>query len=458
MPYTYKTLGQAVDDLGRRLYPSGTGTDPKFWSAAERTLYIQWALRTWNAFANYHRAEFVFQLTPTTIWYDIADTDIAPNTLRPFTITDVDLYTLIQHMFLEPATGATWTGTKQFDITDLLGAVQRRRDETVGGSSCTAYRKLYPAIPGRTFLNDKAIDIRRVAWIPATNTDGFTTLPLFPDDDFGVMSYEPDFTIQDPGTPSTYRRSTQPPLSFDVDCPPAVPGQYEVLTIDAGAALNTAAPTILNVPDDFGFVVMFGAMADLLSRDSNARDNPRAQYCNMRYRQGLALLQSAPAVLSARMNNLPVYIDAVQGADHYNPNWQAATPAAPGLVLTAALNLIGVSPPPAVGPYALTLSVLRNAPIPTANGQMIEVGRDEYDAVLDYAQHLAAFKMGGNEFLSTIPLFKRFMTQAQLYNSKLNALGEYTESIYAMSQAQARENPVYADATPATVMSDGGAA
>lgn len=439
MPYNYVPFATAKSQLALRLY------DSTFWSDTERGVYIQQALRTFNSYANFWRSEFVLDSVINTHWYDISDITVAPNTLRRFTVTDVDIYKLIQYHFLEPATGAAWSGSSQFSAADLLQAVQRRRDELLSGSGCTVYKANVPAVPGRTFLPDKTIDIRRVAWIPVAGF-GYSNSPLWKDDNFALESYENSYTIEAPGTPETYQQSSQPPLSFDVNIPPAVPGEYEVITVDAGSALDVSASTVMNLPDDFTWVLVFGAMADLMNRDSNAKDSLRARYCNLRYAQGLALLANAPAVMSCRINNLPTPIDSAQNMDNFRSGWQAESAGTPNVIITAGLNLIGLAPKPDAGPYGITLSVVQNAPIPVNDVDLIQVGKDEYDAVLDYAVHLASFKMGGTEFLSTIPLFERFVKQASIYNSKLSEMGEYTDIMKGISQLQAETNPVMSTA------------
>ena len=445
MPYSYINLTTALSDLGARLYdPAST-----FWSITEKTRIIQTALRTWNAFTSMFRAEFTMPTAANVVWYDITDPTVAPNTLRPYTVLDTDLYRLIEDHLLEPPTGATWTGSLQFTAQDMIQALQRRRDELTSNTSCTVQRHLVAANPGRTFLGDQTLDIRRIAWLPVANPSGYVNSPLWPDDIWATQSYERDFTTQAPGTPSTYRQSTEPPLSFDVDIPPAVPGQYECLTIDAGASLSAAQASTLDIPDDFAWLLVFGAMADMLNKESNAKDALRAQYCNARYAQGMALLKDSAALLYARIDNIAIDIDSAQNQDNFNPSWQSQAAAMPDTLLTTGLNLIGFSATPDTNAYSITLDVVQNAPIPLKGADFIQLGRDDYDVLLDYCVHLAAFKMGGAEFIATIPLFQRFMKQASLYNSKLDELGEFTKAIYELSQLQTETNPVFsADVEP----------
>lgn len=437
MPYSYLTFGQAKAQLAARLYD----TTDSFWTNIEKGVYILQAVSAFNSLTNYWRSEFTFDTVINNPWYDITK---ATRSLRPLTVTTQQIVSTIQYMLLEPISGGyplIWTGSNQFSITDILNAIQRRRDEILSTTGCYITQRNVPAIPGRTFLPDTVIDVRRVAWIPIANPSGFVNSPMLPDDEWGLQSFESDYTTQIPGTPSTYRQSTEPPLSFDTDIPPAVPGSYDVLSVDAGPLVTPDINAALNIPDDFTWVLIFGVLSDLLSKESNAKDSLRAQYCEGRYKQGLALLLTSSAILYSRIDNLPLYIDSVQNTDNFRFGWQSETPSQPDLLMTAGLNLIGLSPIPDAD-YQVLASVVQNAPLPINDLDKIQVGRDDLEAIIDYAQHLASFKMGGLEFMSTYPLLNRFHSRATEYNSKLNELGEFTKPMYEMSQLQAEAIPV----------------
>lgn len=443
MPYNFISLNQAVQELSNRLYDR-TQT---FWSSAELQVYIVEALRTFNALTGYWRDDFILNTVEDQLWYDISSISDAPNTIRPVTVTDVDVVTAIEYHLLEPPTGVTWTGSLQFNINDLLQAIARRRDEVLSGCGITLTESSISATPGRKFLPDSTIDIRRIAWMPIDGF-GYTAVPMWADDQWELQSYNRDYTIDDPGVPATYRQSTEPPLSFDVSPPPIVPGSYDVLTVNAGVALSIASPNTLSVPNDWVWLIKWGALADLMGRDSLSHDALRQKYCEMRYQQGMKLMFDCPALLAARIVNLPLNIDAVQNNDNFDPNWQAADAGQPDTLLTAGLNLIVCSPVPDAGPYSITLTVVRNAPIPTIGSDALQMGKDELDVILDYSQHLALFKSGGTEFIATLPLLQRFYTQCALYGYKLKQLGDFQEEIYSLSQLQSETNPVFSEIKP----------
>src|ERR1700677_2006826 len=115
--YNYVTLASAIQTISDRLYDR----TQQFWSAAELTAYLQEALLTWNALTSYWRNDFTFPTLPSTFWYDLT---AQPNSLCPYTITDVNLYTVIQYHLLEPAVGVNpWAGVStQFSASDLIHA------------------------------------------------------------------------------------------------------------------------------------------------------------------------------------------------------------------------------------------------------------------------------------------------------------------------------------------------
>ncbi len=429
MAYATISLTQALSDLGRRLYdPSSV-----FWTDAEKTIYLKESVRTFAALTNFYRDTFPFTTVLNQHWYDLATIS---GTIRPFTVTDVDLYTVIEDHFLEPPTGATWTGSAQFTINDLLQAVQRRRDQLLYDTGCTLVRSTQATNGTVTnALDERDIDVRRVAWLPGSV---YTNSPLWRDDVWAQQSY--DRNDSTPGQPSIYKQSTQPPLSFVTDIPPAVAGNYEVLTVRSGAALSAGSPTTLVIPDDWAWVVKFGAMADLLSRESLSKDISRAQYCQSRYDQGVAMMRSSPALLYALIGSNVLDIDAVQYGDDYRPGWQAESASTPDMAYVVGINLLALAPKPTAG-LTVTATVLYNAPFPASGGAFFQFGREDYDPILDYAQHLAAFKQGGAEFAATLPLLKNFVMHCAIYNSKLLTMGEFTDVLYDTSQLQEQADP-----------------
>src|SRR5208337_3319625 len=133
-----------------------------------------------------------------------------------------------------------------------------------------------------------------------------------------------------------------------------------------------------------------------------------------------------PWLVQATLNGIAVDIPSVASADRFNYEWQSNPSAFPGLVV-GGIDLFSLSPIPSTTslgfgqggfgqggfggtvppPVSVGMTVVRNAPVP-ANTPLapIYLPRDAMEAVLKEAQHLALFKMGGQEFAESIALHK----------------------------------------------------
>ena len=439
--YTYATISDAVTALAARLFDPAN----QQWTAAELQAYIIMSLRMWNAYTSFWRAEFPVTLSQGVNWYDLTS---QANSLRPFTVTDQSLANILEYSLLEPLTSltptplvpATWTGSKQFALDNIYGAMTRRQNQVLGATGCTLSRVLVnaPIVRAGIVLPDTTLDIRRVAWLP-TAGQGFDTQIMRQTDAWSKRAFDYNYTVKAETPPQTWMQSTEPPPRFDVDNVPPVTGNYEVIAVNSGAVSNATSAQLLSVPDDWSWLVFFGALADLFGFESEAKDELRAQYCQQRYEQGLQLLTSASSVLSMQFNGLPMSVDAVKNGDNFNSNWESTVQGSPQSCYAAGLNLIAF-PTPDSGAYGALPTVVQNAPLPAASGGYIQIARSDYDAMLDEAQHLAALKQGGIEFLRTIPLHQNFVNRAGLYNKKLAVMGPFQMPTYRLSQREEDRN------------------
>jgi hypothetical protein len=317
----------------------------------------------------------------------------------------------------------------------IYGAITRRQNQALGATGCTLTRSLVNAPIVRTgiVLPDATIDIRRVAWFPSSGF-GYDTQIMRQADTWSKQAFDYNWTAKAQQPPQSWLQSTEPPPQFDVDNVPPIPGDYEVLSVNSGAASNATSAQLLSIPDDWSWLVWFGAMADLFGFESEAKDEVRAQYCETRFNEGLKLLTDASSVLSMQFNGLPMAVDAAKNGDNFNSRWESIlNQGSPQSCYTAGLNLIGF-PTPDAGIYGALPTVVQNAPVPATSGDYIQIARSDYDAMLDEAQHLAALKQGGAEFLRTIPLHQNFVARAGLYNKKLAVMGPFQMPTYRLSQ------------------------
>jgi hypothetical protein len=448
--YTYATLTDAQDAVLSRLYNSGIQGQPvaTFWTLPELTIYITEALRMWNAYTGFQRGDFPFNIDTVanngSNWYNLS---AQSGSLRPFTVTDQYLVNEIEYHLLEPQTSLTpssgspavWAGSNQFSLLDILNALTQRQNESLTQTGCTITQASTPAvIAKRTILTDAVLDIRRVAWIPISG-QGYVPTPLRQSDIWEKQSFDNTWTAAGQGTPMQWMQASEPPPAFDVDRVPAVPGNYDVLTVNGGPTSNATSAQIMAVPDDWSWLPKWGALSDVLSREANAKDVMRSQYCQARFLQDCAILRDAPSILGMQLNGVPIFVDAVKNGDDFNTNWQSQTPTVPQTCYAAGLNIVGFPNPDGV--YGILVSVVQNQPVPVNGSDFIQIAKGDFDCLIDEAFHIAMFKSGGAEFERTIPLHQKFLQQATLYNSKLKQYGQFSLDMYGISQREEKRNP-----------------
>ncbi len=427
--FQWCTFLQARQQLAGRLADPGM----VFWSDDELGLYLREALRTWNALTEFWNADFAFQADASAVWYDLS---LLPGSPRLRTVVDTDLYNIMDFHLLEPATGGVWTGTPQFSISDLSGALQRRRDEMIQVAGCNVQQlPPIPTMPNtrRVYFQDSTLEPRRTRFIPDSTLGSPVTLSR--EDTITFDAFESQH-LQQVKLPSAWSVITGPPLAMDVDTAPNVPGDYDVLSLQAGLDFNPSADTLMGVPDDWTWLAKWGALSDLLGRDSEATDRARAEYCNKRYQDGLKVMAASNWLVSGTLNGVPVDVPSVREMDGYSPEWEDSASAWPSLV-QAGMDLAAPCPTATgTGIIGVSMILVGNAPIPVLDSDFVQVPRDVYDVILDYAQAVASFKMGGAEFFDTQGLEKNFWAFAMETNKRLSKMGLFADIAHLEGKRQ----------------------
>lgn len=410
--YATVTLTQALALLGTRLY------DPTAvrWPDAEKTRYIQEALRTWNALTAFYRQTASFTTTATEPFYDLGV--VAP-AVRQQTLTIQDAVDLLTYHLLEPLpTGGVWQGTGQFTVAQVIDAVGDARDAFLLETAAVVTRSTPAVTPvpadGRIDLSETVMNVRRAAWKTA---DGIITI-LRRDDSWALTHFAPrTWVTQAAVLPTVYSVGETPPLELQLAPVPSAAATLDLMTINRGPALTAYDTTLLGIPDDWAWVVIFGALGELLSTDGIAYDPARATYCQARYAQGVRLARMAPVLFDARIAGVPVEIGSLSDADAYSASWQMV-PAVPRRLLAIGQTLVGTWPPPGVPPagggYTVSFDLVQNAPVPTVGGDFLQVGPELLDSILDYAQHLALVKEGALAIQQSAALLDKFLEMADV--------------------------------------------
>lgn len=433
MAYAWITFAAAKMQLAGLLGDSGN----VFWTDTELGLYIQEALRTWGALTLYWKERGAYTGVAGTAFFDLP-TEL-PNLLG-YTVTDRDTVTLIQYHLLEtPTDGSVWSGTDQFTLTDVTNALNRRRDQFLVETGTVLSRftsVIIVPVTGRVSLDDDVMDVMRMAWIDGPTGD---YSQLYREDEWSISTANQTW-FQNPATPATYSVSVTPPLSLQLSPPPIAGGTLDIVATRAGTTLNPAAAnTVLGVPDDFAWVIKWGALADLLGQDGQGTDPLRTAYCEQRWQEGISAAKLYTSVMQTQVNDVTVYTDSLFALDTARPGWQNDQDT-PDMAVMAGLNLQAFSPVPDVN-AGISVDVVRRAPVPTADGDFLQVGREELEAILGYAQHLASFKMQGEDFVETSVHYQRMMRLAALKNDRLRANARQFQALTDRTKIEERERP-----------------
>lgn len=432
--FTYITWTQLKGQLAARL------ADPSnvFWTDAELGMYLIESLRVWSALTEQWNQEFTFNATSASQWYNLGTMNGSP---RKRSVTDANLYTSMQYMLLEPATGAgPWTGTSQFSLSDLQNALQRRRDELIQVSGCNMTEQTLAASAGssRIYFPDNTLEPRRARFIPANAAIDPNVLNL--EDRSAMMYFEDDNPTAPAGVPDLWSVVSGPPLAMDVDRK-MIPGNFKVISLVSGSAFAPPAATLMGLPDDWAWVAMYGALADLLGRESEATDRLRAEYCLKRYEDGMKLMAAANWMTAALINNQNVDTPSLAEVDCYAPDWETSATTWP-MVVAAGVDFVAPAPlQVGGGVLGVEVNLVGNAPIPANDDDFVQVSRDALDVILDYAQATACFKQGGADFIATLPMLSNFFTMAQMQNKRMEQLALYWTTFRSQGTRQTDMQP-----------------
>lgn len=428
MAYTQITFDQFVSAISTRL------NDPtnRFYLLAEVQSYAKEALRTWQAFSAFTTERDSITTVAGTMLYDL---QALITNLEP-TITDRQVIVEIQQHLQEPLSPTSWIGSQQFTFNQVVAAIQRRRDKFIVETGIHLYpvTQAITAGAGNIELDNDTIDVNRAVWLDQA---GFRTV-LFKTDQFALTGASASWlTVAD--VPSDYTTVLATPLMLQLAPPPAANGTLEMLVTQSGPDLNPlAGATILDVPDDFYWVIKYGALADLFGQDGPGKDESRQGYCETRWKEGVALARMFNVVRFGYINGAPSFVDTMAELDAFQVNWPNNPQSAVTQNLAVAGTVLGVNPTPTTG-LVISLDIIAKMPIPTVGGDFIQVGKEVVDVLVDYAQHLAMVKEGSVELQATQEQYNNLVRLAAVTNDRLRASNKDFDALSDKSLRQYHE-------------------
>lgn len=158
-------------------------------------------------------------------------------------------------------------------------------------------------------------------------------------------------------------------------------------------------------------------------------------------------------------NGIPLEYGSVFELDQAFPNWRGQTTASPGApnrpVYWArfSLSLLAIYPADAnptivtAGANALLVDGVRDTPVLLRPTDFIDIGQEEFNTLLGYAQHVLAFKVGGETLVKSYPAWQAFLKACAAKNEQFAATAYYRRAM-GLDQ-QRRFHPPSANVTSA---------
>ena len=259
------------------------------------------------------------------------------------------------------------------------------------------------------------------------------TSPLGRIDEWSQQAYLP-FGVQRPNVPLTYSVFESAPLQIRLVPPPQNSGLLDCIFVVCGPQVNLdpANPVLIGIPDDLSACLKWGALADMLGTDGPSRDYPRAEYAERKYQEYISLAKTYPSLLGCDFANVTGSWGSIFDLDTYYPNWQNES-GPPSFLGMAGRNIAAIGPVPdnvySIGAWVVANAPISGSPNVSRDQSYVQIQRDAIDPVLDMAQHIASFQMGGTEFDGTDRLRKNFVAYVQSQNARLDAVSIFRTAI-----------------------------
>jgi hypothetical protein len=445
--YTHTTFAASRALLAARL---GDVTKVH-WLDDELGMCVVEAIRVYNSITGAHRDTAMFVTTAGTAFYDLS-TLSSTSDLRGYSVLDQDWIGLTQYQLMEPKSVLAWTGSEMFTLGELTAAFTRRRDRYLADTGCVVTRSTTSttALDPVIALDEDVIAVRRAAW--ASSFSYYYS--LFPSDS-EVYGLSPSW-VQTPGAPSSYTIAAEQNLFLRLQPTPSDNGTLDLITVNNGIVLdptaNSNSGTSIGMPNDLGWGPRFGALAELLGKDGPARDSARAQFCASLYDFAVEIGRNAPAVLSVRINDAALYPTTMTMLDSVTPGWQGKAQDRPMRVAIVGGDLLVLSPVPD-GAYSVSVQLVRNAIVPTADGDFLQVPREDLDAVLAWAEMLALFKSNGASLQMAWERAQAMTVSSASYRDRRVLASTYLTEMMEQSTDERRVRPLYSGVNASPVSS-----
>ena len=421
MAYTITEFGTLKTRLAELL-----GDNAKvFWTEAELGTYLHEALTVFQALAHYWRETGSYTPTPGQRWQALSSVVRNPggDYLLQSQVTDRELLEQVLYTLLEdlPVTWASWGLTEQFNQAEIEAAFHRAVAAFQAEANTRLVRTLIPLSPivGTYELNERVVGIQSLAVI----TPEGNRYPLWKEPRRTYQLHRQSFLPEEVGFPRSYTWLEDNAGLLRLHPLPADTGTLEALLVElTPPSTPTSSATALTLPPNLWWVIKYGVLADLLSRDGEGQDWARAEYCRQRWEDGIQLAKlEMPSVTRVWLNTLEIEITSLQALESWRPAWGNET-GTPRQLILAGWEIAAFYPAIAstdTEPYTAEMQLVQRINLPASDSEIVTIGEEYLTAILAYARHIALLKTSGAEFQQSLPAYQELFDAAANYNDRL---------------------------------------
>ena len=406
MAYQHLTFG-ALKTLAHKRVGAAA-----FYTEAEMGLYLIEAFRIWNLLTGHFRKTASVSTTASTIFYNTA--------LHLQTVTEQEVLNEMQFHTLEtPDSGAT-LDSDMWTIGEWVDYINSRMANFTAETKLILNRETpFASVIDQTqydlgtAVSTDLLGVHRVAWLDAAGiSHGLREDSTFTYDRL-LRTWTTSAASQEP---EVYIRAGRPQLKLEIIPAPVAAGTIDILYTKRPAQLpQIADTTTLDLPNEFTPYLKWGALADVFSKEGQAHDPEKAEYCEARYQEGILV---ARAVLRRQMQGrvefagVPLDFETFESMDMGADGWQADD-STPTVWMPVGLTQLAINPAHLAGSGTLDIDGLTSFIVPPTDGTFPDIPHSDVERIVDYAHHLATFKQGGQEFQTGIKMFQNFIQAAK---------------------------------------------
>ena len=238
--------------------------------------------------------------------------------------------------------------------------------------------------------------------------------------------------------PFAYSTVETRPLEIQLIPPPNDGGILQLVCALTADIDTTDEDAPLLLPNEYVHAIKYYALHSILSGQNETHDAMRGQYALERYNSIIRVSESRRSVLRVQLNNRNLPLDTLYALDQARYAWQNQR----GLpkFAAASFDLLALAPVPN-GNYGVSCDLVASAPLPATFDDYVQLGREEIPYILDYARHLLSFKLGGDEFASSFPLYDNFQAGAARRNTRLAETTRYLTPLFGQPEKEQDVQP-----------------